>query len=145
MAYATITDLQARWPGLPDGSHPRATELLGDAAVRIDAEAPPPAPPLELTEHELRARLIVSCGMVERAMKSDGTAGVTQESRTQGPFSSSFTFANPTGDLYLTKADRKLLGIGRQTAFMVDMAGPEYYIPLGGSARADAILGELGW
>lgn len=124
MAYATVEQLLLRWPGLPEASRPRAETLLEDAAVHLDAEKPPVVAEGG-TVTDLPARRLVSCAMVERAMKADGqAAGVSQMSRTMGPFAQSATFANPTGDLYLTKAERRLLGIGKQRAFSIDLLAP---------------------
>lgn len=120
MAYAQTTDLEARWRPLTTEEVTRATTLLLDAAIRIDATCPPPAEP---TEAELRARLIVSCDMVKRAMASGLGPAVTQESQTRGPFTGQRTYANPTGDLYLTKADKKLLGCSVQRAGNVSLLG----------------------
>ncbi|MFD6093979.1 Gp19/Gp15/Gp42 family protein [Oerskovia sp. NPDC060338] len=122
MAYATVEQLLLRWPGLPAESHQRAQTLLEDAAVHLDAEkVPVVGDGGDVTD--LPARRMISCAMVERAMKADGSrAGVTQGSQTFGPFAESVTYANPTGDLYLTKAERKLLGVGKQQAFTISMA-----------------------
>jgi hypothetical protein len=43
---------------------------------------------------------------------------------TTGPFSRSFNYSNPTGDLYLTKAERRLLGGGVQRAGSIDTVPP---------------------
>lgn len=133
VAYATFADLQARWPGIPDSSQDRAEALLEDAAVILDTELPP-VPDAEGEVPDARVRRLVSCSMVERILKGDGMAhGVTQGSRTMGPFSESVTFSNPNGDLYLTKGERKLLGVGRQRAFTIDMAPPPVPHDLGWS------------
>jgi hypothetical protein len=116
-AYATVDDLVARWRPLSTEEQARAGVLLDDAAVRIDATVATSDP---ATEQELAARLIVSCDMVKRAMSAGGI-GVTSQQETMGPFSTSQQFANPTGDLYLSKSDRKLLGRGRQRAGIVDL------------------------
>lgn len=122
MAYATVDDLEARWRTLTGTEKTRAGVLLGDAQVRLDAECPPSVPP---TEAELEARKIVSCEMVKRSMlNSEAAAGVGSTQATAGPFSQSFNYTNPTGDLYLTKGDRKLLGCGRARAFTIDTAPP---------------------
>lgn len=121
MVYATVNDLEARWRPLASDESSRAEVLLEDAAVRLDAACPPSDPP---TVQELAARKIVSCEMVKRAMAS-GTAGagvgITSIQQGAGPYQETLQFANPTGDLYLTKADRKLLGCGAQEAFTVPM------------------------
>lgn len=122
MAYASVEDLAARWRPLSTEEEARATVLLDDAAVKIDAVSAVSDP---ATDQELAARKIVSCEMVKRAMAASGGVGITSVQETMGPFSTSQQFANPAGDLYLSKADRKLLGRGRQRAGMVDLTPPE--------------------
>ena len=124
MAYATVDDLEARWRTLTSPEErARAGILLDDAAVRLDVACPPSDLP---TEAELAARKIVSCEMVKRAMAAADTGGigVTSIQQGAGPFQATTQFANPTGDLYLTKADKSLLGCGGQRAFMIDLAPP---------------------
>jgi len=120
MAYATVTDLEARWRALSGAEKTRAGVLLDDAATRIDAACPPPA---ELTDQQSAARLIVSCEMVKRAMAAGdaGVVGVTSVQQGAGPYQQTTQFANPTGDLYLTKQDKQLLGCGRAVAFTIPM------------------------
>ena len=122
MAYAEVSDLEARWRPLTPDEHGRAAVLLDDAAVRLDAACEPSDPP---TVQELAARKIVSCEMVKRAMAAasagDSGVGVTSIQMGAGPYQQTTQFANPTGDLYLTKSDRKLLGCGSQQAFTVSM------------------------
>lgn len=121
MAYAEVVDLEDRWRTLSSPDQERASVLLGDAAVRLDALCPPSTPP---TQQELDARLIVSCEMVKRAMATPGGVdgiGVNSVQAGAGPFQQTQQFSNPTGDLYLTKADRALLGCGQQVAFTVPM------------------------
>lgn len=127
MAYATVSDLEARWRTLTPDEQTRATMLLEDAAVRLDAECALSEPP---TEAELRVRLIVSCEMVKRAMASPGGVGVTSTQMGAGPYQETVQFTNPTGDLYLTKADRRLLGCGGQGAFMIDLAPEPAPLPV---------------
>lgn len=134
--YATVQDVEDRWRTLSDAEKTRAEVLLDDAAVEIDSACAPSVPP---TEAELSARLIVSCRMVKRAMAtSGGVEGVGVESiqAGAGPFQQTQKFSNPSGDLYLTRADRKLLGCGKQTAYtvpMVDRAAvtpPDWWVTL---------------
>lgn len=115
MAYAEVDDLEARWRTLTTAEKSRAGTLLDDAAVRLDVECPPSDPP---TESELAVRKIVSCEMVKRAIGTpvDGPL-IEGFQETTGPFSESGKFINPTGDVYLSKNDRKLLGCGGQRAF----------------------------
>lgn len=110
MAFATVDDLVARWRRLDDEESARASTLLADAAAIIEAEGVDASEPDEATAALLK---MVSCEMVKRAMQaSPAQPAATQGSVTVGPFSESFTYANPTGDLYLTKAEKRRLGIG---------------------------------
>lgn len=120
-AYATVTELESRWRTLTDAEIVRATALLEDAATRIDIYAPLGEIP---TEQDIAIRKIVSCNMVQRSMAAGEGPGLTQGSETAGPFSASWTFANPTGDMYLSRSDRALLGGGRARAGSVSMLGP---------------------
>lgn len=121
MAYATVADLKARWRTLTSDEQSRAAVLLGDAAVRLDVLCPPSDAP---TENELDARKIVSCEMVKRAMATPGGTdgvGVASSQSGAGPFQQTLQFSNPSGDLYVTKSDRALLGCGNQVAFTFPM------------------------
>ena len=120
MAYATVEDLEARWRPLSAAEKIRASALLEDAAGDIDACSPLPDP---VTTEATQARKVVSCEMVKRAMAAGVGVAVSQESQTRGPFNASVTYANPTGDLYLTKADKKRLGCGGPRAGNVSMLG----------------------
>lgn len=119
MAYATVADLEARWRPLTPPEKNRADVLLDDAAIRIDAAKPPANPP---TAADAGIRKIISCDMVKRAMQTDpNLPAATQTQQSAGPFQQGITYANPTGALYLTKAENVLLGARRQTASTVWM------------------------
>ncbi len=121
MAYATVPDLADRWRPLSADEAARATTLLADAAARIDAAKPPADPATDL-----QVRKIISCDMVKRAMLAPvDQPAATQAQQSAGIFSAGITYANPTGDLYLTKGDRALLGLTRQRAGSVWMGQGE--------------------
>lgn len=130
MAYATVTDLETRWRTLSAPEKAQASALLNDAEAQILTEVPDVAeriteqaaatPPSTLLK-QLVVR--VECAMVKRAMAGGDAFGVTATQETTGPFSRSVTVANPLGDLYLTRAERRLLGGGGQRAFTID-TGP---------------------
>lgn len=110
MSFATVSDLEARWRTLDDAEKARAEVLFEDAAAIIEAEGMDVSKPDEAVLALLK---MVSCDMVKRAMLSSSVhPAATQSTMSVGPFSESFTFANPTGDLYLTKAEKRRLGIG---------------------------------
>lgn len=110
MAYATVQDVQ-------DGMLKTMTErerevcatLLDRAAVIIDAVA------LDAPEE---AKKTVSCMIVERALSSgagDIPLGATQVSRGGLGYTESWSISGGSvGQLYLSKTERKLLGIANQ-------------------------------
>lgn len=109
MAYATPTDLEEIWRPLSDGEKGKAAALLGYAAAILDAELERCRVKAEGRADGLR---YVSCQMVRRAMASGADVGdYTSISRTAGSFTEQIAPANPSGDMYLTSNERRLLGI----------------------------------
>ena len=109
MAYATTQDVLARTTHTytADELAVMAT-LLDDAAVRID---------LYNANASADAKKIVSCIMVMRVMADDGDIvpmGATQGSLAAGGYSQSWTIGSGggSGELYLSKEDKRLLGGG---------------------------------
>jgi hypothetical protein len=127
MAHASITDLEARWRPLSPEERATASTLLEDAADQINAEFPALDGLISAGNiAKLRVTVRVECAMVKRAMAvADDAFGVASTQETTGPFSRSYNYTNPMGDLYLTKAERRLLGGPRQTAFAIDTAPDE--------------------
>ncbi len=111
MAYATISDVEARMTReLSEQETSVCYTLLDDAAAIIDAFAPAAGSD---------AKLVVSCRMVIRAL-GDGTAsgiplGATQGSMSGLGYSQSWTLSNgSSGELYLSKLERQMLGLGNK-------------------------------
>lgn len=110
MAYATIEDVQARMTrDLSTDEQTVCETLLDDAALMIDAAAP---------DAGAAAKQVVSCRMVIRAI-GDGSSFGTPMGATQGSmsglgYSQSWTIGSGggAGELYLSKADKLLLGSG---------------------------------
>jgi hypothetical protein len=128
-AYATPDDVAARWRTLTTDEWARAETLLDDAASLIRAEVPDVDTRLADLEDPLDAGIprLVSCAMVRRAMVAGDMSGVTSQSETVGSFTQQIAWANPSGDLYLTRKERTLLGgAAAQQAFTVDLL-PEGY------------------
>lgn len=139
MDYATVPDLVARWRDLTAEETNQASTALHDASVQLRRDVPDLAARIA-AEQAAREVVIaagaddpgadlaetatqVVCAMVRRAMDvDDGDAGVTAVQEAHGPFSRSRTFANPMGDLYTTKAERRRLGAGGQQAFAISTA-----------------------
>ena len=109
MAYATTSDVQARMlRTMSESETTLCSTLLDDAAALIDSYN---------TSATDDVKKIVSCRMVVRALGDGQTSGVpigaTQGSMSALGYSQSWTMGSggATGDLYLSKSDRQLLGV----------------------------------
>lgn len=108
-AYATVADVQARMTRtMSAGEQTVCSNLLADAAVIIDAFA---------VNASADAKNVVSCRMVIRAIGDggDGAApiGATQGSMSALGYSQSWTMSGgATGELYLSKLEKSMLGMG---------------------------------
>jgi len=110
MAYATYSDVQTRLgKNLDTDEIALCNALLDDAAVIIDAYN---------KDAEADAKKIVSCKMVIRAIGNTGVdvpIGATQGSMSALGYSQSWTMSNgSTGELYIAKLEKKLLGVGNK-------------------------------
>ena len=108
MAYATSADVEARLGrALTDKEIEQCYALLDDAAILIDAVYSKAAPD---------AKKAVSCRMICRAMATTDLSipiGASQGSQSALGYSTSWTMGSgSTGELYLAKTDRQMLGGG---------------------------------
>ena len=107
MAYATISDVQERMTRQMTAQEESVCAyLLDDAAVIIDAYN---------VNAAATAKAVVSCRMVIRALESAGDQtipiGATQGSMSALGYSQSWTIGSgATGELYIGKLEKKLLG-----------------------------------
>lgn len=114
--FATIDDINAR----------RATPLTGTAATMAATKARGASSIIQRrlsasgidwatkwAKDETYAELLTTttCAMVERAIIS-ALPGVKSRQQSAGPYSVTDTMANPTGDLFITSAEKEALGIG---------------------------------
>ena len=115
-AYATLEDLQKRWRPLSPTEQNRAEALLEDASVLIQAEFQRNQRKIDPDDELLSSALkIVSCSLVKRIMSTPASVdGVSQMGETAGPFNKQLTFANPSGDMYLTAREYAMLGISQR-------------------------------
>ena len=115
-AFASVNDLESRWRVMGDREKEQAAVLLKDAAALILSEFDRSGVKLDEKNKTQAANLVrVSCAMVQRAMaQGDGE----QEHAWGGNIVS-----NPSGDLYLAKADRRSLGIGGARIGIFSMLG----------------------
>jgi hypothetical protein len=111
MAYATVADVQARMTRtMSADEQTMCATLLDDAAIIIDSFN------ASATED---VKKIVSCRMVIRQMGDGDDAGVpigaTQGSMSGLGYSQSWTLSSgSTGEMYLSKMDKQLLGYGNK-------------------------------
>lgn len=108
--YATYEDIENRLSKkFSEGEITLCNTLLEDCAVIIDAYN---------QNASDETKKVVSCNMVKRAMANSGIdvpIGATQGSMSALGYSQSWTMSNgSTGELYLAKLDKKLLGLGNR-------------------------------
>jgi hypothetical protein len=111
MAFATRTDVENRWRGLTEDEGVRADALLEDASVTLASEVD--VDPAD--QEQAKALRAVCCNMVIRSLvaSEQGSLGIEQGTMTAGPYTKSWRYSNPGGEMYVTRAEKKLLGIGR--------------------------------
>ncbi len=109
MAYATVSDIESRWRALSQDEQSRASVLIDDASAMLTALVD--VDPDDSEQAQLLKQ--VCCSMVIRAMSATevDTFGASQMSMTAGPYTQSWNYANPSGDMYLTRLEKRLLGI----------------------------------
>ena len=110
MAFAQVSDIEARWRDLTDTEEARAAVLIEDASAALASLVT-----VDEGDEQQAANLkTVCCSMVIRCMSATDADnyGVSSMSITAGPYTQQRSFSNPSGDMYLTKFERKLLGIG---------------------------------
>lgn len=108
--YATVEDVQARMTREMTTEERSVCDiLLGDAAILIDAYN---------ADAKYSAKNTVSCRMIARMMGDDGgyPVGATQGSMAGLGYSQSWTISGggATGELYLTKTEKMMLGVGNK-------------------------------
>lgn len=119
MAYATVEQVAEGFRALTASETSVCTALLDRAAIIIDVYN---------ANASADAKMVVSCSMVTRAIAAGSASvpmGATQGTMTAGPYTQSWTMSNgSTGELYLSRLEKKLLGvsnsIGCSNPFMED-------------------------
>lgn len=110
MVYATFEDIVRRKP-VETSEMERCEALLEDAGIIIDAFNAKAA---------AESKRFVSCNMVIRVLGSGDEGvpiGTTQATASALGYSQSWTNANGSGELYLTKLDKKILGTGNRIGY----------------------------
>lgn len=107
MAYATVDDVMNGFRPLDSDEQAKAEALLDEAGIIIDAYN---------IDADIERKKLVSCRMVRR-MIGDGDIypmGASQGSLSAGGYTQSWTIGSggASGELYLSKLEKKLLGYG---------------------------------
>lgn len=110
MSYATAQDVEAGFRTLSEDEQAKCTSLLEEAVLIIDSYN---------KDAQEDAKKVVSCRMVRRQLYDGDSGGVTYPmGATQGTasamgYSQSWTMGGgSSGELYLSKLEKKLLGVG---------------------------------
>ncbi len=115
-SFASVEDYVARFGSVADEE--LLKELLMDATRLIASELELAGCPTDDEEHaDIRMQVCRSVAFrsMEQSDSSRATVpfGATQFSQGAGSYTESFTIGNPYRDIYLTKAEKRLLGVGR--------------------------------
>lgn len=111
MVYATVEEVEAGFRTLSDDEKTLCSALLAEASIVIDAYS---------QDAPFERKQLVSCRMVRRVL-GDGSGGdaplypmgASQGSASALGYTQSWTLTGGTaGELYLSKLDKKLLGVG---------------------------------
>lgn len=112
--FATVSDYETRYGDADDQDI--LQEILLDATREISAALDRAGIAYDEPDERYRDRLMQACrSMAYRAMgqnDEDLPFGVTQYSEGAGDFSASVSFRNPYGEVYISKSERQLLGLG---------------------------------
>lgn len=115
-SFATVDDLRARWPEVDDAAdEATAQTVLDDASAAIEAEEPfGGEPDGGWSKKQAAALRAVCCELARTALETAPEYyGATQATVTAGPYSRTFAYSGASGNIYLTKAQKARLGIGR--------------------------------
>lgn len=124
LTYATAYDVEEGFRALTPEEQTRAEALLQEAAIIINAYN---------QAASTDAKRLVSCRMVRRQLGAgDGgdiqfPMGSTQGSMSAMGYSQSWTMGSGSvGELYLSKLDKKLLGVGNRIGAHSPLEGMTY-------------------
>ena len=106
--FATVEDYEARYGKVDDEE--RISKLLQDATNIIATQ--PGFCDKNRDDTWWGVLETVTCAMVHRSMMAGSYAGLSSVSQGAGGYTASVGVYNPGGDLYLTRNEKRALGIG---------------------------------
>lgn len=109
MAHADVSDIEVRMQQhFTESEAASAQSLIDGASAMLDKL-------VQVDGSAEQAQLLnfVCVNMVTRAISAMGfdVLGASQASMTAGAYTQSFSFGTPSGDLYLTKLEKRILGV----------------------------------
>lgn len=110
--FATVAELKIHWPAMPaDLTDAEALQKLVEASIEIRGNFPGIDERVRAGTLDLDTVKLVANRMAKRALdvSDQDRAGVSQQTAQAGPLAFTQQFTNPDGNMYLTKADRRLL------------------------------------
>lgn len=111
--FATVEQYEARYGEAADRD--LLAEVLMDVTRLMASELERSGIPMDAGKADLRMQVCRSAAY--RAMGQESSQelpiGATQYTHSAGVYSESVSIGNPYRDVYLTKSERRLLGIGR--------------------------------
>lgn len=125
MITVPVAELEKRWRPLTDEEREAAETKLSDAVVMLDALHHDLTGALDSGATSKNVVSFVVCEMVKRAMRrpDDQQENVSSQMLVTGPYTVQRAFRDTGGDLYVTRLERRILGIRRRAA-MVDLTVP---------------------
>lgn len=114
--YADLADLKLHWSKLPAEDEADATQKLHEASVEVRGNYPDLDSRIGSGSLDAEIPKLVVCRMVKRALdvsEDAPTAGFESMQFGTGPFTMGGKVHNPDGNVYLSAADKRLLGKSR--------------------------------
>lgn len=114
--FATVDEYEKRYGEVNEDEKDLLTEILMDATCLIASELKQANISID-DEQAAGSRMRVCRAVAFRAMAQEENpsvpVGATQFSQSVGVYTESFSIGNAYRDVYLTKAEKRMLGIGR--------------------------------
>lgn len=123
MAHAEVHDIEVRLQRTFTESESASAQALIDGASAVLDKLVE----IEGTAEQDELLTFVCTNMVCRAFDQMGfdTLGASQATMTAGSYTQSYSFSTPSGDLYLTKLEKRLLGI---TSGYIESIAPAIHV-----------------
>lgn len=114
-AFASVDDVQAVCPSYSETQRDRAEKLLALVSAFLRQKC-------DWQNIDGDVLKLVTCQVISRVLQvgSETPIGAKSEMWQAAPFMNSVSYANPTGDIYLTSFEKDLLGIGGCTVTVVN-------------------------